>query len=154
MAKMEIKGLDELVAKMEKLGQHPEGYVKRAVYVGAGVIADGIKTALGGIPTDEEYGTEKNPREGITQEEKASLISGFGISRMEEANGQVTVSLGFTGRNVNGNKNSTVMRKVESGTSYMKKHPTIRPAANRTRAKATAEMQRQFERDMQETINS
>lgn len=138
---------------MEQQAQHPEGLVKRAVYKGAGVMADIAKTAVDAIPVDENYGTEQKPRSGITSEEKASLVLGFGISRMDVRDGQVQVSIGFHGRNANGLKNSTVMRRVESGTSYMRKTPTIRPAANRGKAAAISAMREQFERDVKETYN-
>lgn len=153
MPKMQVTGLDELIAKVEKMRQRPEGLVKRALYKGAGVMADALKSAVNAIPTDEAYGTKRHPKAGLLPEEKASLVSGLGISRMESNGGTVSVVIGFKGMNANGKKNSTVMRRVESGTSIMRKTPTIRPTANRTKAAAFAAMQEQFSRDMDEVFN-
>lgn len=151
MPKMEVKGLDELIRKTEQMGRNPTGYVKRALYEGVAVMFPAIESAVASIPTDEEYGTPRKKRKGISAEEKAELVAALGRSRMEVKGETVNISIGFKGKNeAAGVKNSTVMRRVESGTSYMVKHPTIRPAANRTRTAAFAAMQEQFERDLKE----
>lgn len=145
-----VTGLDELIRKFEAAGKRPEGLVKRALYEGAGVMADAIKASVQSIPVDEKFGTENNPRNGVTAAEKTGLINGVGISHMREENGSVSVVIGFAGVNAEGEKNTTVMRRVESGTSRTRKHPTVRPAKNRTKTAAIAAMQQQFEKDMTE----
>lgn len=152
MPKMTIKGMDELISRLERMTTRPEGIVKRALYAGAGVMADALQGALASIPTDEGYGTDQKPLAGITPEEKAELVGSMGISRMDTRDAQVTVSIGFKGRNADGKRNSTIMKRVESGTSYMKKTPTIRPTINRTQAAVTAAMQAQFEKDLKENF--
>lgn len=149
MPKMEVKGLDELIKKTEAMGKNPTGYVKRALYVGAGLMADAIKSAVGSLPVSE-HGNKRHPQRGVTAVEKAGLVSGIGISKMSVSGEQVEIVIGFNGTNADGVKNTTTMRRVESGTSIRQKIPTIRPAANRTRAAAFAAMQEQFERDLKE----
>ena len=154
MAKMTIKGLDEFVDKVERLGRNPAAFVKRAIYAGADVMANEIHAAINGLPVDNDFGIKKKPKNGITSEEKASLLAGFGISKMDESDARVTVAIGFKGKSPSGVTNATVMRRIESGTSVMQKRPTIRPAANRAKSQAIAAMQKQFETDLKEQFNN
>lgn len=153
MPKMEVKGLDELIKKTEALGKNPTGYVKRALYVGAGLMADAIKGAVGNLPVSET-GNKKDKQRGVTAVEKAGLVSGIGISRMSVGGERVEVVIGFNGTNADGVKNTTTMRRVESGTSIRQKIPTVRPAANRTRTAAFAAMQEQFTKDLSEQFET
>lgn len=142
MAKMQVKGLDELIKKVEEAGKDPEELVKRALWEGAGLMADTIRAGVASIPTGEK-------RE-ITETEKAGLLNGIGISHMRGENGSVSVVIGFNGTNADGKRNTTIMRRVESGSTSVRKRPTVRPAKNRARAAAMEAMRAQFEKDMKE----
>lgn len=149
MARIKVKGLEELIRKVEEAGRRPEGLVKRALYEGAGLMADEIRGSLLGIPVDNSFGTPKHKKHGVTATEKVGLIRGLGISKMrEEGIGQVALAIGFNGANSDGTRNTTVMRRIESGTSRTQKIPTIRPTKNRARKPALAAMQKQFEKDV------
>lgn len=154
MPRMEVKGLDDLIKSTEALAKNPAGYVKRALWVGAGMTADAIKAAVASLPVASEPGNKKHPMRGVTSVEKAGLVTGVGISRMYETGQTVEVVIGFNGENADGDKNTTTMRRIESGTSIRRKIPTIRPAVNRTRAKAFSAMQEQFARDLQEQFGT
>ena len=86
----------------------------------------------------------------LTADQRAALVNGLGISRMREESGAVSVVIGFAGTNKDGERNTTVMRRVESGTSRTEKLPVIRQTKNRTRAAAMAAMREQFEEDIKE----
>ena len=147
---MKITGLEELIKKVEGMGKRPEGLVKRSLYAGAGMMSDAVKSAVGSLPVDEEFGTKNHKRDAVTAVQKAGLVSGVGISHMQEEGGAVSVVIGFAGENADGEKNTTVMRRVESGTSRTQKHPVIRQTKNRTKAASIAAMQKQFEEDIKE----
>lgn len=149
MPKIEVIGLTELIKKAEQLGKKPTGYVKRSLYVGAGLVADAIKGAVGGLPVSGP-GNIGHKQKGVTAVEKAGLMSGIGISHMKVGDDSVEVVIGFNHTNADGVKNTTTMRRVESGTSIRQKIPTVRPAVNRTKAAAFSAMQRQFEKDLKE----
>lgn len=149
MPKMKVEGLDQLIKKTEQLGKNPSGYVKRALYVGAGLMADAIKGAVGGLPVSDP-GNKRHKQRGVTAVEKAGLVSGIGISHMKTGSNTVEVVIGFNGTNADGVKNTTTMRRVESGTSIRQKIPTVRPAANRTKTAAFSAMQEQFAKDLKE----
>ena len=53
MAKLTFTGLDGYIAQLEKLRQSADGITKKALYEGAGVTADEIRSAVEALPTDK-----------------------------------------------------------------------------------------------------
>lgn len=148
MAKMIVSGLDELEASIERLGDHHDYIAKHAVYLGANVIANAIRTEIQKIPEDHGRGNENNKLTGITKTQKAGLESGLFISKMTSDAGTTYVTISFAGYNEvktkthpKGQPNILVAREVESGTSWMQKHPFIRTAVNRVKSQAIKAMQ-------------
>lgn len=145
---MIVSGLDELEATIEKIGDHQDYIAKHAVYLGAGVIANAIKAEIKKIPEDHGRGNESHKLTGITKTQKAGLESGLFISKMNSDAGTTYVTISFNGYNEvktnshpNGQPNILVAREVESGTSWMQKHPFIRTAINRVKSQAIKAMQ-------------
>lgn len=153
MATIRVTGLDEWIAKLDTMTSKTEGLCKRAVWEGGRVVADSVKPALNGIPVQDHYVPKGQMRKGLTSEQKAGVINGFGLSKMKNEGGKISTKAGFEGM-TDGVHNSALMRRVESGTSYQQKHPIIRPAVNRARAAAKAAMQSRFEEDVQTIMNS
>ena len=141
MATIQFKGLDELVAKLERMTTHTTGICKMAVWEGGKVVGDSIKASLSGIPVQDEYVRKDETRTGIRSEEKEEIISSFGLSKMRVEGGTVSTKAGF--------KAGTKIRAVESGTSYMRKHPVVRQAVNRSRGAAEAAMKVKFEEELE-----
>ena len=152
MAKMQVKGLDEFIKKLEAAQRNPEKIVKKALYEGAGVVADAIRSNVASLPVDESHGTRARPKHGITGVEKAGLLSGIGISKMRTENAQVNVVIGFNGTNADGKKNTTIMRRAESGTSFQRKTPAVRPAVNRSKAAALDAIEEVFIKELDEIL--
>lgn len=152
MAKMTIKGLDELIQKAEELGREPEAIVKKALFEGAGIVADAIRASVASIPVDESIATRARPKHGITGVEKAGLLSGIGISKMRVEDAAVNLVIGFNGTNADGKKNTTIMRRVESGTTLQAKTPAIRPAVNRSKGAAQDAMRKVFIDELEKSI--
>lgn len=153
MAKIEFKGIEDYSKQLDKLGRTGLGIIKAAVYVGADEIADSVRQSIESLPT---MASEKSaiiawrqdvPSEALTQKQKDGLLQGLGLSPMQEKNGFVYTKLGFAGYNdvrtksyPNGQPNSLIARSLESGSSARKKHPFVRPAANRARGAAVDRM--------------
>ncbi len=148
MATWKFRGLDTYIAQLEKLSDSATGTMKMAVYDGAAVVADSIKLALNTIPVQDEYVPKSEKRKGITQDEKDGLVQGFGLSEMRNDKGTINTKAGFSGKNKNGVNNVTVARQVESGTSWMEKHPVIRQAANRSKHAAEKAMEKTLESEI------
>lgn len=146
---MTIQGLDEFIRKLEEAGKQPENIVKKALYEGAGVVADAIRSGVRQIPTNDG---KRRPKTGVTPVERFGLLSGIGISKMRTEDGTVNVVIGFNGTNRDGKRNTTIMRRLESGTSYQQKYPVVRPAVNRSKAQAQEAMRRVFTEELQKLI--
>lgn len=161
MAKFEFKGLDEYIAKLNKLQSNSEMTVRRALYVGAGLVADSIKASLSGIPTrdpDKYYKDAKAP--GPTPQEKADLIAGLGIAHMKMEGTKITTKVGFSGYSSHRTKSfpggvpiPVIARSIESGNSWMQKHPAIRQGVNRAKASAESAMQKELENEINKLMN-
>lgn len=139
MAKFTMKGLDEYVSALVALGRVSNGMIKRAVYDGAGVVADEVRAGIDSLPE----------REGITKE---GLREGLGLSQMKDEDGYINTALGFAGYNARGVPNILMARIMESGTSKVKKHPFIRPALARVKDRAVAAMTASIDKDIKNTM--
>ena len=135
MAKWKFEGNDKYIEYLRTLDANADEMIRKAVYNGAGVVADAARSAINGLKTDDSRGTEM--KSGPTAQQKAGLQKGFGISRMNNEDGYINVKLGFQGRNGRKSKrkaqaeaNITVARNVESGTPWMAKQPFMRKATN------------------------
>lgn len=154
MAKWKVEGMDDYIRQLENIGQNADKTIKRAVYAGAGVVADAARLALLSIATDDDdYKEDGEIRRGPTTAEKNALIGGFGLARMVNNNGYINTKLGFRGKNVNGLNNSGVARQIESGTSWMAKQPVISRAINSSRSKCEQAMADAFDNEIKKFVN-
>lgn len=148
MAKITFPGLRDYELMLSKLESVSDDMIGRAVYEGAGIVADAIKANIEALPIVTGYGTSENPLPGgVTAVQKAGLREGFGISKLQDDSGYLNVKLGFDGYNrtktekyPGGQPNQLVARGVESGTSWKQKKSFIRPAVNKTRKQAEQKM--------------
>ena len=86
MAKLTFTGLDGYIAQLEKLRQSADGITKKALYEGAGVTADEIRSAVEALPTDNDR-SAGHYLKGITDEQKAALAKGLGVAPLSEQAG-------------------------------------------------------------------
>ena len=157
MAKITFPGLNDYELMISKLSKDVDDIAGKAIYAGAGVVADAIKENIKALPSVRGYGTEKDPLPGgVTAPQKAGLIDGLGISPMQSDAGYLNVKIGFDGYNATktekypqGQPNQLVARGVESGTSWKQKKPFIRPAINASKSRAEAEMARILDQEIE-----
>lgn len=153
MATMQVKGLDEYAEKLASLYKDSERLTKEAVYAGASVVADSIKSGLKSLPVDNNsHASKDNMLKGITRRQKADLIDAFGLAPIENDGEYINTKAGFDGygqtkskKYPNGLPNALLMRSVESGTSFRKKTPVIRKAVNSSRKAAVQAMDKKME---------
>lgn len=73
MAKFQVgSGIDEYISQLQNLEFNTEDLIGRAIYKGADIVADAIKANIEGLPSS-----------ACTDVEKAGLLSGFGIAKMQ-----------------------------------------------------------------------
>lgn len=152
MAKIELKEFEEYQKLLESVFDDTEGLIREAVYDGGKVVADEIKAGLKNIPVENGYGTEEKPLSGINRRQKSDLIEGFGLAPIEKDGDYINTKAGMDGygsiptkKYPDGVPNTLLMRSIESGTSFRKKHPVFRPAVNRSRKKAIEAMKNKFD---------
>lgn len=147
-----FRGTDEYILKLEKMSGRTREMCGEAIHDGAEIIADAVKSAINGLPTDDRYVRKGEMRKGPTSAQKEGLLRSFGISKMQDDLGEYNVKIGFNDYNAVvtkgwpfGQPNQMVARAVESGTSFMEKRPFVSPAVRGSRAAA--------EKKMEETLN-
>lgn len=149
MAKFQVgSGIDEYISQLRNLEFNTEDLIGRAIYKGADIVADAIKANIENLPSS-----------ACTDVEKAGLLNGFGIARMQDENGYFNVKAGFDGYNddvtkkwPHGKPNSMIARSIEGGTSWKAKHPFIAPAVRSSRDAAEKAMAEEIEKGINETM--
>lgn len=158
MARMSLKGFEEYLAELQRIHGSSEELAKRALYTGAGVVTDAIKSSMSGIPTRDPKKFYKNTlAPGLTPQEKADVIRDFGLMHMKTEGSKIYTQAGFkngysshkTKRYPGGIPTPLLARSVESGTSWMKKTPFVRKAANAARKPAIEAMRKQYDSDIE-----
>ena len=162
MAKIEFKGIDEYAKVLAALGNESEEIVKSAVYKGAAIVADEIKSGINSIPIQEgdnglpPMGTAENKLYGISRKQKGDLMDSFGLAPMENDGDYIQTKAGVDGygsiptkKYPGGVPNVMLMRSIESGTSFRDKHPVFRQATNRARKRAEEVMRNEIDNQMQ-----
>lgn len=159
MAKFTFRGMEEYEAKLSKVFADTEMVGGKAVHEAAGLVADEIRKNIQELPERKGFASPSAPAEGVTKSGKKGLLEGFGISPMQNENGYLHVKLGFDGYNgtktkkyPSGQPNQLVARGTESGTSWLKKTPFIRPAVNRTKKAAVKAMQNVIDEEIGKTM--
>ena len=157
MAKITFPGLNDYELMISRLTKDVDSVAGKAIYAGAGIVADAIRENIKALPIVRGYGTTETPLPGgVTAPQKAGLIEGLGISPMQSDAGYLNVKIGFDGYNATktekypqGQPNQLVARGVESGTSWKQKKPFIRPAINASKSRAEAEMARILDQEIE-----
>lgn len=152
MAKWQFEGNDRYIEQLRKLDVNSEEIIKRAVYNGAGLVADAIKQGAMNLHVDDKYHREGEQQAGPREYQRDGLVEGFGISHMKNDDGFINVKLGFAGRNDHGEKNASIARQVEGGTSWMVKQPFIRQASNSKKKACEEEMARTFDEELEKLV--
>lgn len=153
MAKIELSGLDDYMAKLQKLGQDGPKICRAAVFEGADEVADAIRAKIEEMPTTKDKAAiiawkQETPISTITEDQKRGLLKGLYLKKMREEGGFIYTQIGFSGYNTtktqkypNGQPNALIARSVESGSSARPKKPFVRPTVNAVKATAVARMQ-------------
>ena len=150
MATIKVVGMDELLAKLQKLTSQAETkeFAGKAIYDGAAIAKTALLAQTNSLPVAQMYAKPGEKINTITSVQKAGLINGFGIARMRKDGGAYNVKLGFDGYNgqktkkfPHGQPNSMIARSVVSGTSFRAKNDFIGRAARSSHAAAEKAME-------------
>lgn len=155
MARIEFTGINEYFDKLAQIGDKTTGLCKRALYDGAAVLADSVRSEIESLPTTDR---NEDPK-GILEYEKQGLLEGLGIAKMKEAEGVVSTRVDFDGYNrlrsknyPNGHPNALIARAINSGTSKRPKNPFMTRAVKKAKAKAEAAMSARMDEDINQIM--
>lgn len=157
MAKMEIKGIDELALKVSQLGKDTPKIAKKMVRAGANPVADEIRKRLENLPSDTFRKLSSDEIfTGVPEVQKKDLTASLGVTPVDiDYNGITNVKVGFAGygsyptkKYPKGVPNPLLARAIESGSSVRKKTPFVRPAVNKSKKIALTEMQKAFDEEV------
>lgn len=160
MANMKWTGLDAYASQLTRLRDKAEGMIKRAVYKGAEVIGDAVRSEIEALPEQTENPPRGQQMNGVFGYEKDGLLAGVGLSKMQNEDGYINTKLGFTGYNrlmsktyPNGHPNALIARAVNSGSSVRRRIPFITNAVRSAKAKAEEAMRAQLDADLKNETN-
>lgn len=154
LAKVSIKLGDAYAMRISKLSKGSDEIIKKAVYNGAGVVADAIRSNISNLPgTSFRHLKDGEKFDGVPEEQKQALLDGLGISPIEsDDKGNVNAKIGFDGYGATPTKKyplglpiPMIARSVESGSSVRVKTPFVRPAVKSSQNAA--------EKAMEEIVN-
>lgn len=126
MARCTFMAGEEFALALSHLATQSDEIAKKAIYAGANVIADKIKSNLEGVLSSEASG---------------ELVASFGVTPIEkDQDGNWNTKIGFDGYGSDGVANQLKARVLESGSSKQQKKPFVRPAVNATKGQVVEKM--------------
>lgn len=140
---MQVEGIEALSEKLNQLGDKAEEVAARALYDGAGVMANAYTQAVNSIKA-EKFSYAFNGRKRYpSYEEKAALLGKTGIAKFDKNGSEVNTGIGFSGSgyaNIAGKQVAVrkIANAINSGTSFMKKQPVFRKAITQASGPASA----------------
>ena len=158
--KLNVKGMDDILAALNSLNADTEKIVSDAMYDGAKMLIEECKKNIQNLPVQNGYLKNGVRRDCCTEDEKTELLKNIGIASFQKQNGKVSTAIGFHGgytshktkKYPNGVPIVLIARSIESGSSVRVKHPFMRTAVNSTKEKITRMMQEKMREDINKLI--
>lgn len=132
MASVKLRTSDALIRQLSQIsGEGADEAAKRAIYVGAGYMAERIKESLRGVVSENATG---------------DLEDSLGITTIKlNKRGDWSARIGFHGYDRKGVSNILKARVLESGSSKQRKRPFFSPAVKKYRKIAEERMKNEAE---------
>ncbi len=139
---MKVDGIEELSRKLTDLGDRAEEVAAKALYAGAGVMANAYRNAAASVRAQPfRYAVFK--KRDPSFEEKAAIQGQTGIAKFDKSGSEVQTSVGLKGSGyvtIAGKQKAVrkIANAINSGTSFMNKQPVFRKASTQTAKAASA----------------
>ena len=150
---MKVDGMAEISETLSKLEDKAPGAAARALYKGAGIMAEEIKKGAEQIQTAPfRYVRDGASRLPSPEEKAIVLAAGAGIAKFDKNATEVNTSVGYKASGyayLKGKQKPVplIVNAINSGTSFMQKQPFIRKAAKSGGSKAIQVMKDSIEQD-------
>lgn len=158
MAKAIQYGCEEIIEMMNRVGAGAEAVAKAGLYKGAGVMADKLANAAKSIVTEKFKYAPPGSTRYPSPEEKAAVMAGMiGIAKFNGTGTEVNTAVGMRDAGYAEIAGKTkpiplIANSIESGTSFMKKQPVFRKAANSAKGAVIEAMKQGAEEKLQSLI--
>jgi len=158
---MKAKGMEELSAMLNGMAEASEPAASRAVYKGAGIVADEIKKGAESIRTAPFKFAPEGSTRLPSPEEKAVILAagGAGIAKFDKNGSEVQTSVGYakSGYALMAGRVKPIPQianAINSGTSFMPKQPFVRKAARTGGKKAMEAMKESIVADFEAAMKN
>ena len=150
---MKVDGMAEISETLTQMEERAPGVAAKALYEGAGIMADEIKKKAKQIKTGPGV-TKQDARYATPEEKEIVLQASAGIAKFRKNGTEVDTSVGFRNAGYALLKGRTVpipkiVNSINSGTSFMHKQPFVRKAASGGGKKAMAAMKEVIETEFE-----
>ena len=152
---MTVDGMAEISETLAKLEEEAPKVAAKALYDGAGIMADEVKKQTETIRTEPfRYASGGRTRLPSPEEKEIVMKASAGIAKFNKNGTEVDTSVGFrnAGYAVLAGKEvpiPKIVNAINSGTSFMNKQPFVRKAANNGGKKAMEAMKKVIETEFE-----
>ena len=151
---MKVDGMAEISDLLSQMEEKAPAVAARALYDGAGIMADEIRKGTETIKTAPFQYARNGTRLPSPEEKEIVSQAAVGIAKFDKNGTEVDTSVGFRQSGyaeLNGKQKPipVIVNAINSGTSFMNKQPFIRKAANSGAPKAMKAMKDRIESDFE-----
>ena len=151
---MKVDGMSEISELLSQMEEKAPAVAARALYDGAGIMADEIRKGTETIKTAPFQYARNGTRLPSPEEKEIVTQAAVGIAKFDKNGTEVDTSVGFRQSGyaeLNGKQKPipVIVNAINSGTSFMNKQPFIRKAANSGAPKAMKAMKDRIESDFE-----
>lgn len=154
---MKVDGMAEISELLDKMDEKAPGVASKALYEGAGIMADEIKKSAATIRTAPfKWASSRKGQTRLPSPEEKEIVmqAGAGIAKFNKNGTEVDTSVGYRNAGYAQLKGKTVpipkiVNSINSGTSFMSKQPFVRKAASSGGKKAIAAMKEVIETEFE-----
>lgn len=152
---LKVDGMAEISETLSKLGEQAPGVAARALYKGAGIMAEEVNKSAETIKTAPfRWASHSKGETRLPSPEEKEIVqaAAAGIAKFDKEGTEVQTSVGFRNAGYAQLKGKTVpipkiVNAINSGTSFMEKQPFVRKAARSGGSKAIQAMKDSIEQD-------
>lgn len=152
---MKAEGMDEVSRMLSELEDKAPAVAARALYKGAGLMADAVNQGVASIKTEPfRWAAKSRGETRLPSPEEKEIVqtAAAGIAKFDKNGSEVETSVGFKNAGYAELKGKMVpipriVNSINSGTSFMRKQPFVRKAASGATNRALEEMRKSIEEE-------
>ena len=149
---LKVDGMAEISETLSKLEERAPAVAAKALYEGAGIMADEVRKSADSIRTAPFKWASSSGETRLPSPEEKEIVqqAAAGIAKFDKNGTEVQTSVGFRNAGYAQLKGKTVpipkiVNAINSGTSFMKKQPFVRKAATAGGQRAISAMKEVIE---------